>query len=182
VSSDRSNPMNRLIDLFVVVLLLASACTSGGDRRDGQTSTEPSPVKTPFDDCSREGSHGRDYARSTTLTGETFGAKNYRCGRFRGAELRDVQFNKTALSDADFSDAELVDVRFRDANLGDASFESATLRGVSFVRTNLRAALFAHAELESIQLIDSICPDGTYSDDLEGTCEGHGFPRVRHAD
>lgn len=96
----------------------------------------------------------------------------------RNADMRNIHFFYT---DVDFSDFTGSDMRF--ANLDHVDFASSTLIevdfeysdfvDVSFRHSNLAGANLTGVTLTDVTWIDTICPDGTNSDNNGNTCENN---------
>lgn len=159
-----------LLFLFPV---LAIACSGEGRRGDGAPTATRTPIPNPTNDvCGREA--GPDY-RGARLTGKTFEDDDLGCARFSEAKLQRINFSGTRLSLADFSGSELTEVTFTMTSLAGANFEGARLGQVEFDDANLRASNFLHARLVSVTFSNTTCPDGANSDDVGGSCAGHGL-------
>lgn len=76
----------------------------------------------------------------------------------------------------------LRNARLTDADLRGSSLIGVDLSGAILVRVNLRGATLRGSTLEGVTWIDTICPDGTNSDDTRGasqepgSCAGHLNP------
>jgi uncharacterized protein YjbI with pentapeptide repeats len=88
---------------------------------------------------------------------------------FVGKELTNVEFREVDLSNADFSGATLDRVSFYDSDLRHADFSNATLRNVGLYEANSMDT----TNLSGVTWINVVCPDGTNSDTIGGTCDGH---------
>ena len=75
-----------------------------------------------------------------------------------GVNLSGCKLAVALLDSADLSGADLTDANLNGAVAGHANFTDTNLRGT---------------DLTSVLWFDTICPDGTNSDDHGGTCYGH---------
>jgi uncharacterized protein YjbI with pentapeptide repeats len=154
--------------LFITLL----ACTGNGSE-PSETPAAPSPTQVAGVDRSCKTSDGENYA-ARTVRDETFRAENLDCAEFKASELNGVTFDGTQMSLGDFRGARLVEVTFKDVNLNFSNFQEAVLIDVSFVATNLYRASFIGADVRSARFSNTSCPDGLNSDDVGGSCRGHG--------
>ena len=100
-------------------------------------------------------------ARVLTAAGCTLGDDGlWQCqgADLRGANLGGCDLAVALLDSADLSGADLTDANLNAAVAGHANFTGADLNG---------------ADLTSVLWFDTICPDGTNSDDHGSTCCGH---------
>ncbi len=86
---------------------------------------------------------------------------------------RDMGFPALRLDGTDLSDKTFVRVDFSGSSLKNVSFRNATLRDVDFAHANLTGANFEGAEFSELEWTRTTCPDGTSSDEHDGTCRGH---------
>jgi hypothetical protein len=63
-----------------------------------------------------------------------------------------------------------------DAQLRDADLRGADLRGADLTGADLLGADLSGADVVEVTWNDTVCPDGTNSDDNEATCRGHLRP------
>jgi hypothetical protein len=113
----------------------------------------------------------------------------------RWADLNEANLSGANLTDAELMLADMVMTNAQDANLAGANLswthmESANFRNTKFTRVNMYNARmsyidFTNADLTGTTLYgpydgiiwdNTICPDGTNSNDHENTCEGHFNP------
>lgn len=80
------------------------------------------------------------------------------------------QFNYSVLSNANFTDA-TVSAIFRYSTMGSANFTGAEFNGA-----DLRLTDFSGAVLTNTTWTNTMCPDGTNSDNNSNTCVGHLVP------
>ena len=97
------------------------------------------------------------------LTNANLSGANIELGVFQSARLINTNMTATNLTDADFSYADLTNSDFRNARLNRTFMNW----------TNLLNANFTGAILDEVVWVNATCPDGTNSDNNNGTCEGH---------
>ena len=85
-----------------------------------------------------------------------------------GASLLGVQLRGANLTGADLSGADLSDADLSGATLDQGSLAKANLTGA-----NLDGASLAGTKLGGVVWSATTCPDGTNSDDVNGTCVAH---------
>jgi len=90
-----------------------------------------------------------------------------------GCNLKGVNLAGAYLKDGDLSDANLNDSNLARANLTDANLTRANLNGANLTNANLVGANLKGAHVKDVIWSNTICPDGTNSDDNGGTCKGH---------
>jgi hypothetical protein len=83
-----------------------------------------------------------------------------------GANLSDAFLNHAFLTGANLSNATLAGADVFSSNLSNANLTGANLNGVTGGTS---------ATVTGVIWSDTICPDGTNSDNDNGTCIGHGF-------
>ena len=109
---------------------------------------------------------------------------------FRGLEMRHVNWVRLNFSGANISSADIYDVTFMSGDLQGVDFSYTDFFNVNIISTNLQGVDFRSAFLHNVDFVDSdlngadltvlfhqgvtwantICPDGTNSDDNGGTC------------
>jgi Pentapeptide repeats (9 copies) len=99
---------------------------------------------------------------SVDMSGTNFSNSNI-SGSFSGTNLTNVNFTDAILT-VSFSETNLQSANFTNANLTDADFNSAT---------NMDTAT-----LTGVTWSNTICPDGTNSDNNSNTCVDHFTPFV----
>jgi hypothetical protein len=111
---------------------------------------------------------GQDIS-GANITNSTFEGTDLSGTIFRGASLSGVNFRNVNLTGADFSNsnvAEWVSISsdFANANLTNANFTNSNLRGSNGMGTaNVSGTIWSN----------TVCPDGTNSNNNGNTCEGH---------
>jgi len=91
----------------------------------------------------------------------------YSGANWQGVNLSTALVRFVSLKDADFTGANLQDTRFVDGTLEDCNFTDANLPGASFEDWQ---------SMSGSTWSNTICPDGTNSDNNGGTCLGHLTP------
>jgi Fibronectin type III domain/Pentapeptide repeats (9 copies)/Pentapeptide repeats (8 copies) len=105
---------------------------------------------------------------NTDLAGALFGGNTQ-----AQSDLTEVDFSNDNMTGANLDETYLYNNGFWDTNLTDASFDGATVLVDSFTDVNLTGADLENANLlQFLEFSDSICPDGTSSDNDGGTCVG----------
>ncbi len=84
---------------------------------------------------------------------------------------------------ANLQDCDLVDINLSSANLTGANFTDANLTGANLTDANLTGANLTGANLADANLLgvtwsNTTCPDGSKSDNHDGTCVGYGIATV----
>ncbi len=95
---------------------------------------------------------------------------------FSGANLSSVKFNLCTLDRANFSNTDtLSSTEFVRASLVGANFlGSSEFSSVNVTRANLSSARFDdNVDTEGFEWDNTTCPDGTNSNDHNGTCQDH---------
>lgn len=82
-----------------------------------------------------------------------------------------IASNPPAPATADFHGANLEHIDLSGASLREANLEGMTIRGANLEGTNLEGA-----KIEKTVWKNTICPDGTNSDNAGGSCAGHLEP------
>ena len=95
---------------------------------------------------------------------------NFSGANFSDAHVFDVSFRNTDLQRVDFSHTSFNYVNIIDTNLQGVDFRSASLRNVDFVDSDLNGADLTDISHLGVTWANTICPDGTNSDDNGGTC------------
>ena len=95
--------------------------------------------------------------------------------QLRNADLRDldiwyIDWMFGDFSGANFSDGHISESRFFDTNLQGTDFTGAVLYDVEFIGSDLSGADLSVLSHNGVTWTDTICPDGTNSDDNGGTC------------
>ena len=96
----------------------------------------------------------------------------------RNADMRNIRFFYTDVSGSDFTGS---DMRFADINHADfgystlieVDFQYSLFDDVSFRHSDLTGANLTGVTLTDVTWIDTICPDGTNSDNNGNTCENN---------
>lgn len=122
---------------------------------------------------SENGTHGVDWRgcdkRRIELRGPSWG----------GSELYALLFNAD-LRGTDFSGAYIFGVAMNGSNLEGANFTNANLTDSDLTGANIvtrqQAQDYAHLGLQETIFDNTVCPDGTNSDENEGTCANNRTP------
>lgn len=89
-------------------------------------------------------------------------------GRLTGKDLSNAILNGTGLNNADLSG-----VSFKNAVLEEASLSNANLSNANFEGANLKNAEMENTNLNGVIWNNTICPDGSNSNDHGNTCNDH---------
>ncbi len=116
-----------------------------------------------------------DFSDATVAQGD-FTAVNAGMADFTRADLAQPDFTNTILDGALFHDTSLAQPGFTRTSLVGADFSGATLAQPLFSGANLLGAELRSATLVMPSFVDTICPDGTNSDDNGGSCADHLVP------
>jgi hypothetical protein len=98
-----------------------------------------------------------------SLINGTFTSANFTLASLVGANLTNGTFTSANFTLASLAGANLTNGRFKGANLTDANLANA----------NLRQANLNGVTLTGVAWSNTICPDGTNSNNDGGTCQGH---------
>jgi uncharacterized protein YjbI with pentapeptide repeats len=132
----------------------------------------------------------------TNFTASNFSAVVLSFGSFRNANFTNSFWAGTQAPNADFTSANFSNAVIEGINILNANFTGANLTGANLSvpdsgmsiiqNTNFTNANFTNANLAGLDFDDSIrtgviwnntiCPDGTNSDDNSNSCEGHLTP------
>ena len=121
--------------------------------------------------------HDGIYVGTNFTQGVLYGAYFY------GANLENAVFDGANLNGAYFTDGgRLTNASLVDANLRYTHFYKADLTGANLTGADLTDADFRQANLDYVIWGNTICPDGTVSDDNGGTCENNLIEPVQYPD
>lgn len=121
-----------------------------------------------FSGC--EPGSGPDFFR-TVLIRPNFADSDLRCGDFALAELAQPDFTNAQLDGAVFRGADLEEPIFSGTSLVGADLRGVVLTRAVFIDADLRNADIQAVIIGDITFINTICPDGTKSeDDPGGVC------------
>jgi len=101
--------------------------------------------------------------------------KDLRSVILTGAQIDDSNMANTDLDHNDLTNTNMFRANFSGADFSDAELEDAVMDGGNFTNTNLAGATNA-THVEASTWGNTICPDGTNSDNNSDTCEGHLTP------
>lgn len=113
---------------------------------------------------------GKDFTNAVIVSSGTFGV-NFSGTKFHGALLSGSNFDEANFTNADLSNANMSSSTFGDANFTNANLTSANLTDANLTGANMTGTI-----LTGVIWSNTICPDGTNSDDNSGTCIGHLTP------
>lgn len=153
--------------LAIALVSCASSDTTGDESGVATSTTLPGG----------SGGDGDSGPGLDALEGDIAG-KQLNGGRFAGADLsgRDLagtDFTASDLGGANLSGAILVEADLSATNLMDANLTDADLTRARLGGADLRGARLSGATLDGVEWSETLCPDGTLSNDNGGTCAGH---------
>jgi hypothetical protein len=134
--------------------------------------------------------------QSTNLTGANLTNANLAAAYVQGAVLSGAILTNASLGDAFLNNAHLSGAYLTNARLGDAilnnahlqgahmqgaQFPGASLAGANLTNANLTGGFLGGAAVIGVQWGNTICPDGTNSNNDGGTCLGHLVPGAPQA-
>ncbi len=106
--------------------------------------------------------------RGANLSGALASSADLSSSNLEGAFLADA-----TLSSANLQRANLRNADFTDANLQGANLQGSDLDGADFRHATLTGATLNGANLRDVTWSDTVCPDGSNSSAVGGTCAGH---------
>jgi hypothetical protein len=115
---------------------------------------------------------------AANLFGVTLTAADLRAAKVTGAVLVLTDLRFADLTGADLTGANLTNADLSSVGAFLDSFtdlSDADLNGAILVNTNLEGVIGAPRNAQLSVYGNTICPDGANSDDVGGTCVGHGF-------
>ncbi|WP_438995733.1 pentapeptide repeat-containing protein [Poseidonia sp.] len=128
-------------------------------------------------DLSEINFHDGTYVGTNFSQGVLYGAYFY------GANLENAVFDGANLNGAYFTyGGRLTNASLVDANLRYTHFYRADLTGANLTGADLTDADLRQANLDNVIWGNTICPDGTVSDDHDGTCEDNLIEPVQYPD
>jgi len=128
-------------------------------------------------DLSEMNFHDGTYVGTNFSQGVLYGAYFY------GANLENAVFDGANLNGAYFTyGGRLTNASLVDANLRYTHFYRADLAGANLTGADLTDADLRQANLDNVIWGNTICPDGTVSDDHGGTCEDNLIEPVQYPD
>ena len=107
------------------------------------------------------------------LSGANLANANLSGRNLTGANLSNANLTGANLSNANLSGANLSNANLSGANLTEANLKGANLKGANLAKANLTGATLTGATLSGVSWSNTICPDGTNSNNDGGTCLGH---------
>jgi hypothetical protein len=113
---------------------------------------------------------------NTILTNTDFEGAFLDNANLSGADLSktSIPFYCSSANSSNFSNVKLTGVTIQ-CSLNLADFTNADFTNARFVKASLWRATFTGAILTGVSFSNTICPDGTNSDNNGGTCIGHGM-------
>lgn len=110
--------------------------------------------------------------RNTNMTHAVFANSNYESGWFNNADLTYTDFNNVTFTMFNAPNGYRND--FSNSNLSYSNFNDASLYGLTFANADLTGATFVGTTFVGNNVwSNTICPDGTNSDDNGNTCENN---------
>lgn len=94
---------------------------------------------------------------------------NMQNGIFNG-----TNFTGSSLAGNNAPNASLQNANFTNANLSGATFQGSNFTGANFTGANLKGANFKSAIVTNVIWSNTVCPDGTNSNNDGGSCVGRG--------
>jgi|GEM_PF-6301217 len=117
------------------------------------------------------------------LIGGNLSHTNYSGANFSNQDLTKANLTVATFNNIDFSGANLDQVNgsnssftndnFAGANFTKANFSNANFSGSNFTNANLKQANFSGTNITNVTWSNTICPDGTNSNNDGNTCVGH---------
>lgn len=107
---------------------------------------------------------------------ESFDYRMYDAANFTNANLDVPHMAFASFVNSNFTNAIWNNAVVNSSNFTNANFTSANLNTVSFANTNLTGANFTGSNRTDVNWTNTVCPDGTNSDNDGNTCEGHLIP------
>ncbi|MEO1270573.1 MAG: pentapeptide repeat-containing protein, partial [Myxococcota bacterium] len=98
------------------------------------------------------------------------------------ADLRFANLSEADLAGADLSGADMGSVNLSGADLSEANLNNANMSWANLSEANLSGAKMFNVVLEGVIWSETICPDGTSSNDNGDTCGGHLDPQSTEDD
>lgn len=160
-------PVLAVCALAIALVSCASSDTTGDESGVASSTTLPGG----------SGGEGESGPGLDALEGDIAG-KQLEGGRFAGADLsgRDLtgtDFTASDLGGANLSGATLVEADLSATNLMGANLTDADLTRARLGGADLRESRMSGATLDGVEWSETICPDGTLSNDNGGTCADH---------
>lgn len=103
-----------------------------------------------------------------TATGADFAGSNLQGDNLQGDQLNNTNFHAAQISGANLSATEL-----QNADLSDAILSGSNMQGANLTSANLAGANVSGTNLKKVVWSATTCPDGTSSNNDDGTCTGN---------
>jgi hypothetical protein len=107
------------------------------------------------------------------LSGQNLSGTNFKTANLSGANLSNANLSGANLSGANLSGANLSGANLSGANLKGANLSNADLTNANLTGANMAGAVLSGATLNGVTWLNTLCPDGTNSNNDGGTCVGH---------
>jgi uncharacterized protein YjbI with pentapeptide repeats len=107
------------------------------------------------------------------LTSQRLARADLRGATLARANLSGADLRSAALREADLREAALAETKLGSGDLRAANLSGATLSGTDLTAATLEGADLARAYLDGVVWGQTVCPDGSRSEDNGGTCCGH---------
>ncbi len=107
------------------------------------------------------------------LSGQNLSGTNFKTANLSGANLSNANLSGANLSGATLTGASLSGANLSGANLKGANLSNADLTNANLTGANLSGANLTGATLNGVTWLNTVCPDGTNSNNDGGTCVGH---------
>ena len=113
------------------------------------------------------------------LSGLNYSGADLSNQNIKGSNLQNATFNNTNFQIANLSgvnapNASFLNANFTGAKLAGSTFQGANFTGANLTGANLKGANFKNAIMTGVTWSNTICPDGTTSNNDNNTCTGHG--------
>ena len=117
--------------------------------------------------------------KGVNMTGLNYSDANLSSLDISGSNMQNGVFNGTnftgsSLAGNNAPNASFQNANFTNANLSGSTFQSANFTGANFTGANLKGANFKSAIMTNVTWSNTVCPDGTNSNNDGGTCVGRG--------
>lgn len=111
---------------------------------------------------------GLNYS-NVNLSNLNISGSNMQNGVFIGTNFQDSNLSGNNAPNANFTNA-----NFTNANLAGSTFQGANFTGANLTGANLKGANLKNATMTNVTWSNTICPDGSNSNNDGGTCVGKG--------
>lgn len=164
---------------------LSNANLKGSDMQNANLSaaTLGSDVRNVnFQDATLDSASITGYIEHTNFIGATLNSANIESATFESNNLSGLEFNTVNfLNTISFYNNNLQNTEFNNLHLANVSMQNNNVTGANFTNvqfedSNLQGNNLSVAILTGATWINTICPDGTNSDNNGNTCVGHLVP------